>query len=218
MADISIDKKIVDDCMEFIRNSPEYSTIKILEDRNYFKDATSKREGEWTVSCPFHSDSKPSLGIRESDGAWNCFGCHRNGYALDLLYKIHNEIDGIKVGFYTFLNGLLSRDPIMRATVGSATIFVKESNSLIMKPMERRRFTPNNEQIISTYLQLSKKLKSRKKSIEEFKLAILYMENGLNPQEIWDKLSGETIVRRATKEESLLDISSLIAVGEEDDG
>lgn len=30
------------------------------------------------ISCPFHSDEKPSFGIRE-DGVWNCFSCNESG-------------------------------------------------------------------------------------------------------------------------------------------
>lgn len=68
------------------------------------------KDSKWqVVSCPFHEDLEPSMGILLPDGGYNCMGCGtRGGNVIDLIMKLHNMSfpDAIKyiAGKYTTLS------------------------------------------------------------------------------------------------------------------
>lgn len=43
---------------------------------------------EITCLCPFHADTRPSLGISLSKASYYCFGCGKTGSLVELLYSI----------------------------------------------------------------------------------------------------------------------------------
>ena len=48
-----------------------------------------KKNGKgYTVCCPFHEETKPSLSINSSRRLWQCFGCGEAGDAISLVQKL----------------------------------------------------------------------------------------------------------------------------------
>ena len=44
---------------------------------------------DWYAVCPFHSDTKPSLRIREDKGVFFCFGCNQGGNVINFVSRVH---------------------------------------------------------------------------------------------------------------------------------
>lgn len=47
-----------------------------------------KTGSEWTGSCPFHEDKRPSFSMNPEKELWYCFSCHKGGNAIDFLAEI----------------------------------------------------------------------------------------------------------------------------------
>ena len=45
--------------------------------------------GRWVAPCPFHSETKPSFSINESEGFFYCFGCQASGDLIDFYCRIN---------------------------------------------------------------------------------------------------------------------------------
>lgn len=43
--------------------------------------------------CPFHNDTKPSLGVTDERQRWHCFGCGLSGDAFEFYYRFHRFDD-----------------------------------------------------------------------------------------------------------------------------
>lgn len=41
----------------------------------------------YLINCPFHNDTNPSLGIREDNGAFNCWSCGAHGNLVDFVSR-----------------------------------------------------------------------------------------------------------------------------------
>lgn len=49
----------------------------------YFPEHKILQNGEWNVNCPFHEDNTPSMTVNPNTGLFNCFGCGKQGSAID---------------------------------------------------------------------------------------------------------------------------------------
>ena len=45
--------------------------------------------GRWVAPCPFHSETKPSFSINETEGFFYCFGCQASGDLIDFYCRIN---------------------------------------------------------------------------------------------------------------------------------
>lgn len=52
----------------------------------------SKKGGEYSALCPFHSEKSSSFTVSPSKGFYHCFGCGAHGDAIDFLMK-HVDLD-----------------------------------------------------------------------------------------------------------------------------
>lgn len=48
-----------------------------------------KRGQQYTCSCPFHKDSKPSFNFNERRSVFNCYSCNETGTSVYLVQKLH---------------------------------------------------------------------------------------------------------------------------------
>lgn len=48
-----------------------------------------KRGQQFSCSCPFHKDSKPSFTFNERRSVFRCFSCNESGSSIDLVQKLH---------------------------------------------------------------------------------------------------------------------------------
>jgi hypothetical protein len=71
----------------------------------------SERGDEYTVSCPFHDDKRPSLGINDQRGVWHCFSCGRGGDAVSAYRSLMYARKGISVAYDDAIDQLLARCP-----------------------------------------------------------------------------------------------------------
>jgi len=51
---------------------------------------------EFTMPCPFHSETKPSLYLNSESGLWHCFGCDQRGDLFKLARKLGKKVSGEK--------------------------------------------------------------------------------------------------------------------------
>ena len=51
-----------------------------------------RRQGDQlTVSCPFHKDTRPSMGIQLSTGRYHCFSCNRGGHIAGMFKELTGQ-------------------------------------------------------------------------------------------------------------------------------
>ena len=50
---------------------------------------TPNDAGEISISCPFHTDSKPSTSVNMNTGMWKCFSCGCGGSVYDFYMEAH---------------------------------------------------------------------------------------------------------------------------------
>lgn len=55
----------------------------------YFPEHKILQNGEWNVNCPFHEDNTPSMTVNPNTGLFNCFGCGKQGSAIDFYMLKH---------------------------------------------------------------------------------------------------------------------------------
>lgn len=66
----------------------EARRIGILEVARRLGLEPRKAGREWTVSCPFHEDRTPSMGINTEKGVFYCHSCGRGGDGLQLMMDV----------------------------------------------------------------------------------------------------------------------------------
>lgn len=42
------------------------------------------------ICCPFHNETKPSLGTYANKKRWHCFGCNEGGSVIDFVMKLYD--------------------------------------------------------------------------------------------------------------------------------
>ncbi|GAB6099278.1 hypothetical protein JCM16358_11570 [Halanaerocella petrolearia] len=67
---------------EKIKNS-----VNIIDVWDVFGDG---QEVNGNVCCPFHDDNTPSMGFKEEENYFNCFGCEAGGGPLELVKELEN--------------------------------------------------------------------------------------------------------------------------------
>jgi hypothetical protein len=186
-----VNKEAVDLCCEYIRNSSDYTFQKYLESQDLWRDVdTSGRHPK--LSCPFHSDSTPSLYIDEERKLFKCFSCEKGGGYLKFLVYMSQLVLHSNKGFYQIVNQILSEDYIMRLRVGLTTIYELDKSVTDFANHKRRKFVYNPNLGILTLPELYHRMvKENLVSVPMTRLAILYDQEGFSPQQIYTLLKGE---------------------------
>ncbi len=76
-------------------SAPNQEIIDALDIVPILKELFSEvkqTRGWWKVLCPFHDDHKPSMGINQETGGYNCLACGAKGNFIDL----YSHVKGIK--------------------------------------------------------------------------------------------------------------------------
>jgi len=208
-------KEAVDACLTYIKKSSEYTIKKVLTQHNFWVNVETKSEGRHVLSCPFHSDSSPSFNVLEDlDQYWRCFSCSRSGRAMELIVELNKNVLRSDASFYQILNNLLANDIAMKATTGFVSIYKLARDSKSEGVYVRKKFVPVQERELKNYLQLSREMvKLGLTSREQRNLAILYMQNEMNPNEILKHLKGIRTEVVETGTESFFDLTGLLTQG-----
>lgn len=198
-------------CLEYIKHSPDYTFEKFLKQHGAWKNVDDNGRNV-KVSCPFHSDSSPSRYIDDNEKITNCFSCNRGGGYVKFVVMFNKIVLGNNSNFYSVLNNILSTDPKMQLKVGASTIFrIEERKIEDVRGFRRRKFVPQKEEIISSYLQLASTMQKEKMdSLEAIRLATLYVQDGYDPNSIYKILKDEGVSSSEVNKYSDLDISDIL--------
>lgn len=101
-----------------------------------FDGAVWRGDGEWMINCPFHGDISPSLGIKEKEGWWNCFGCTAGGNAVNALIWLARTVDRTYYGYGEAIDVLIQRFPALREALPFRTVM---DDSLVLSDVLARR-------------------------------------------------------------------------------
>lgn len=82
-------------------------------------------------SCPFHSDSTPSLKYDEDRGIWKCFACGRKGGYVKFVEEYENFENDTILNYYEVLDNIIKEDNDLSNEYGS--IFYYEETSVTDK-------------------------------------------------------------------------------------
>ena len=70
------------------------NTAEQITDRITMRDVFSRygfeTDRKGNICCPFHNETKPSLGTYANDKRWHCFGCNEGGNVIDFVMKYYN--------------------------------------------------------------------------------------------------------------------------------
>lgn len=192
--------RIVDDdavkaCTTYIRENPkEYSIVGFLKERNLFVDPDYSGKNT-KVRCPFHEDSRPSLGIDEEENICYCFTCNKGGNYLKYINLIHKEVLHTGIGFYSILENILVGDVKLRMSVGKSSIFIKnKKTSADLLEFKRPVFKRPEQKKIRDFGDLKELMVGGGYTdFASIKHACLYAQQGYHPEDIFKALTNQQV-------------------------
>ena len=194
-------EEAVKKCMEYIKDSPDYTFEKFLKEHGAWNGAEDNGR-QIKILCPFHKERTPSRYINEQEKITNCFSCNKGGGYVKFVTMFYQEVLKSNTNFYQVLNNILAADPKMQLKVGFSSIYrteVKKDLSEIAS-FKRKKFSPQMEEIITTYLQLAATMqRDNMDSIQTIRLAILYAQDGYAPESIYKLLKNDTATAAHTE-------------------
>lgn len=116
------------------------------------------KENGKAYSCPFHSDSSPSMYIDEEEQIFNCFSCHRSGTYVHLFQEFEraklSEEEAEKYTYFMALEKLLKTSEDVKRLVSFDTIMdnafgVRKMFDIKDMKVYKPRFQPGYRKIIS---------------------------------------------------------------------
>lgn len=188
-----------------------YSFNSFCEKHSLYQWGYEQRAGGTWIACPFHREKTPSLSFNEERGIWHCFGCGAGGTLLKFMYLYKTEVEGQRIGYASFLNKLLQNDSLLQRRLGFNTLFEEDVNTIeSLAPVRKFKFKrrPIGP---STYLELQEDFNRKNPSMEEIKLFILLMQQGLDVPAMHKELAASVTASRKQ-----YDIEDLFC--EEDEG
>ena len=186
----------------------KYSFQKFLYDNNLLNNAIQRMD-DVVIECPFHDDETPSCSINEFKGVFNCFSCGRHGNYINFIKEYDNVVLGHSIGFYQKVNDLLRDDPIMQAELGIKSIYGGKEDYFKLEDA-MKKFQPSikkDSHRVTNYVKLISVLQEKKCSFKELKFAILLMQKGITPMEIYHEIFNNSVVE---KEEHVIDLQKLL--------
>lgn len=156
----------------------KYNFNSFCEIHSLYRWGCEQRAGGTWIACPFHREKTPSLSFNEDKGIWHCFGCGAGGTLLRFMYLYRTEVEGQRLSYANFLNGLLKGDNSLQTALGFNTLFEEEVNTIEnLEPIKKFKFH-RRPASASTYVELQEEFVKTNPSIEEIKLFILLMQQG----------------------------------------
>lgn len=178
----------------------KYTFMTFCQENNLTSDADKElRNGNFFICCPFHKESKPSLGINEDRRVWNCLGCGKHGNFIDFVKDYRNEVYGSDISFYQQVNEFLKADPILQSKLGASSIYKQEKPQEAFKGASYRKFKIQSSKP-KTYLELATLMQSKKCSKDIIIFALLQMQNGVPVENVYDNVMSGDFTSSAAKE------------------
>lgn len=154
------------------------------------------------VSCPFHPDETPSMGINLFTKRYNCFSCGRHGGLVNLYKDYYYFEYGSYIGNDVAVNQILTMYPELKQLSGVNKITASKE----LKTIDFTNFVLNRnieENMASVnYVYLAKKLKKQSPSINQIEYFISLIQNDIDAEEIQGILDSKPV-----KKMSLFDIA-----------
>ena len=170
--------------------SNKYRFDTFCRENHIFKDNATYRGDDVLISCPFHSDSTASCHINDSRWIYNCFGC-KGGNFLDFRFRYFTEILGEQITWYQMIDRMLRDDASLCSRLGFHTIFDNETKQIMeFSNFKRKRFKAT-QQMPKSYLEMVDKFMSLHPSVEQKKLFILMMQQGVPAKDAWNEFFGD---------------------------
>lgn len=70
------------------------ANVNIVDVIGYRVNIAAQREGKFLGICPFHHEVTPSFTVDKEAQSYHCFGCGKQGDALDFIMQFELMING----------------------------------------------------------------------------------------------------------------------------
>lgn len=194
-----VSKEKVDICVDYIQST--YKFEDVLKKYNLLDDPRIQRGyNSIIICCPFHgNDNTPSLSIDTEKNLYNCFGCNEaKGNLVNFISQYETKILHNRMTYYQVIEKALIEDPILQLRVGSKSIFIENKIELseLLKVRVKKSLAFHKQEVKpKTFLELAKFIKAKYKNDKATVLmSAKLMEEGMSPEEIYDRLSTEETI------------------------
>lgn len=208
-----VDKRKYDLAMQYIRSSEKYSLESFVKEHNLLQNAKYQGDNVW-ISCPYHSDSSPSMSINFGINIYRCFGCGVGGSYVKFVSEYLTHTQG-KTSVYNVAESILKSDIVMRNALGINSIYTEVVQTLEPQDLEIRRFTKFREYEIGTFPALANKMIKDGKSLEDRIYMISLMQSGMSAKEVYNSIYGKAQTIEEIQGISRLNINDIL--NEEED-
>ncbi|GHU57847.1 hypothetical protein AGMMS49975_23930 [Clostridia bacterium] len=100
-----------------------------------------ERGDEIYISCPFHLDESPSLGVNDDKGFWHCFSCGRGGNVVGIYQQLYFKNKGVKLERDSVIDQFIADIPQVRAMLPFASVRTIEQET-VTAGFNVKRFNP----------------------------------------------------------------------------
>ena len=207
-----VDNSRFDLVMDYIRKSEKYSLEAFIKEHNLLQNANYRGNNVW-ISCPYHSDSSPSMSVNFDANIYKCFGCGVGGGYMKFVSEYLTYTQG-KVTVYDLAERYLKTDVVMRNTLGLTSIYTQVSQTLELKDLELRRPTKFREYEISTFPALANKMIKDGKSLEDRVYMISLMQSGMPIKDVYNAVYNVRSQTETSSDVSRLNIQDILNGGD----
>lgn len=193
------DNERVRACSSYIQTCDRYTFESMLSELGLWKDV-DKSGRQVALTCPFHDDWKASFFINEDKKVCNCLSCNRGGNYMSYLNLLHKELLRSGLNYFTLMQNILLSDHQMQRDLGFSSIYVESAfdRDNFVAP-KKRKFQRPTGKIIHDLSDLSVWMhETGRTSIEQIKLASLYMQEGRTAREIYSMMLGQSSAAHTT--------------------
>lgn len=186
-AGIVVNERRVDLVKEYIESSNDYSIEEYLKSIGQYDDSKIQEQSDnYFISCPFHSDSSPSLSINRNRNIFKCFGCGRGGGYVAMVRE-WESYNGRKIDDKDIIESLLKSDKVMANSLGFVTIYERQIRK---KDFSKFSLTRPERNLLKdyepdTYKALASRLKKDKRSIHDKVNMVAFMQAGMDAKEAY---------------------------------
>ncbi len=206
-----VNKEVLDNVIQFVNNSPDYSFKKFLGENNLLSGYNERGNDFW-VRCPFHLDENASCSFNDTTHGFHCFSCGRSGNYIKFVSMYKSEKLGNTTNFYAEAEKILKSDPSMQALIGNNTIYQKESeiDSYEKLPhLDVAKTDAYDLYVPDSFVGLSKLMIAKKCSLQEIKKMISLMQHDVPVQEIYKEVFEKSVSSRAEVSSAFSSMESL---------
>lgn len=207
-----VDKHKYDLVMQYIRNSEQYTLEKFIKENNLLQNAKYQGDNVW-ISCPYHSDSSPSMSINFGLNIYRCFGCGVGGSYVKFVSEYLTHTQG-KTSVYNVVENILKSDIVMRNSLGINSIYTQVVQTLELEDLEIKRYTKFREYEVSTFPALANKMIKDGKSLEDRIYMISLMQSGMSAKDVYNSIYGKKQTNEEIKQISRLNINDILNGGD----